>query len=184
MKILSSLKMKVILPVLAVDPVMRRVSIKVRTRTAPKAFFFNFVSSFKWFCVFRNFHLRNFLFFHPTDEEIERETALYLKELELLYGKKKNVPSAQSNESDDGLAKSEEEMRATMKRLEIEKKIEDRRLKKIKLEQEPPNLLFPDEKMLDLLGSDSSDGNETEEEEVEVTQPSKKIKLEDCAVGL
>ncbi|KAG4065145.1 hypothetical protein HA402_007542 [Bradysia odoriphaga] len=114
------------------------------------------------------------------DEEIERETALYLKELELLYGKKK-VPSVQSTASEDGLVKSEEEMRATMQRLEIEKKMEDRRLKKIKLEQEPPNLLFPDEKMLDLLSSDSSDGNETEEEG---TQPSKKIKLEDCTVGL
>lgn len=126
---------------------------------------------------------KNFsLFFPPTDDEIERETALYLKELESLYGNKKRVPSVvpSTTSTDDGLAKSEEEMRATMKRLEIEKKIEERRLKKVKLENEPLNLLFPDEKMLDLLSSDS-DGNETEEEG---TQPSKKIKLEDGAVGL
>lgn len=68
-----------------------------------------------------------------------------------------------------------------MKRLEIEKKIEDRRLKKIKREKEPQNLLFSDEKMWDLLSSDSNSGDETEEEG---TQPSKKIKLEDCAIGL
>lgn len=122
--------------------------------------------------------------FSPTDEEVERETTVYLKELELLYGKK-NVKSVQSTPSDsannDGLVKSEEDMEATMKRLEIQKKIEDRRLKKIKREKEPQNLLFPDEKMLDLLSSDSSSGNETEEEG---TQPSKKIKLEDCTAGL
>lgn len=90
-----------------------------------------------------------------------------------MYGKKK-PPRIESASTEENLIKSEEEIQATMKRLEIEKKIEDRRLKKIKLENEPPNLLFPDEKLLDLLSSDS--GDETEEE---VTQPSKKIKLED-----
>lgn len=122
--------------------------------------------------------------FFFTDEEIERETTVYLKELELLYGKKKvqsvEVASADSDKN-DGLAQSEEEIRATMKRLEIEKKIEDRRLKKIKREKEPQNLLFPDEKMWDLLSSDSNSGDETEEEG---TQPSKKIKLDDCTIGL
>lgn len=119
-------------------------------------------------------------FFPHTDEEIERETAVYLKELELLYGKK-NVQSATSASSDTEKndVKSEEEVLATMKRLEIEKKIEERRLKKIKREKEPQNLLFADEKMWDLLSSDSNSGDETEEEG---TQPSKKIKLNDCTV--
>lgn len=120
-------------------------------------------------------------FLYPTDEEIERETTNYLKELELLYGKKKvdSVDTASSN--DDGLAKSEEEIRATMRQLEIEKKIENRRLKKIEREKEPQNLLFPDEKMLDLLSSDSDSGGETEEEG---PQPSKKRKLDNCTIGL
>ncbi len=99
----------------------------------------------------------------------------------MLYGKKKVQPD------DDGLVKSEEEMRATMKLLEIEKKIEDRRLKKIKREKEPKNLLFPDEKLLDVLSSDSNSGDETEEEEEEdAVPPSKRIKLEleDGTVGL
>lgn len=116
-------------------------------------------------------------FFPYTDEEIERETAVYLKELELLYGKK-TVQSA-SSDTEKNEVKTEEEVLATMKRLEIERKIEERRLKKIKREKEPQNLLFADEKMWDLLSSDSNSGDETEEEG---TQPSKKIKLEDCTV--
>lgn len=68
-----------------------------------------------------------------------------------------------------------------MKRLEIEKKIENRRLKKMERGKESQNLLFPDEKMWDLLSSDSDSGDETEEEGA---QPLKKIKLENCTAGL
>lgn len=128
--------------------------------------------------------LHSSFLFPFTDEEIERETTVYLKELDLLYGRKQeqSVQLATSDtEKSDDLAQSEEEIRANMKRLEIEKKIQDRRLKKIKREKEPRNLLFPDEKMWDLLSSDSDSGDETEEEG---TQPFKKIKLDDCTAGL
>lgn len=115
-------------------------------------------------------------FSHKTDDEIERETAVYLKELDQLYGKKR-LQSDASATSDD-LAKSEEEIQANMKRLEIEKKVEDRRRRKKARESEPQNLLFPDEKLLDLLSSETDSGEETEEEG---TQPSKKIKLDSTA---
>ncbi|KAJ6635913.1 Serine protease gd [Pseudolycoriella hygida] len=99
-------------------------------------------------------------------EEVERETKSYLKEFELLCGKRK----ANKLSSDDSLNKSEQEMQETMECLQIQKNSHHQRrvLKKLRRFEQPQNFLFTNENT-----SDSEPGSSDDSDE-EVLQPCKK----------
>lgn len=106
-----------------------------------------------------------------SDDDVEKESADYKKELDEIEKKLRKL------ETPDSL-KAEAEIKENAERLLIAKKQDERRKRKIEYDNESHNYLFADEKLLDIVSSSDSESTEEEKENDDemVGSPSKKAK--------
>ncbi|XP_058832955.1 box C/D snoRNA protein 1 [Topomyia yanbarensis] len=109
-----------------------------------------------------------------SDDDVEAETKLYQNHLEQQYGQRRE----QFKKEEPRQREQESKVLEGINKLEINKKREERRMKKEAASIEPVNLLFSDENLWSQYSSDS-DGEMTEEEkDIEEMFSPKRIKIE------